>query len=156
MDNLFLSAMDTNQQMEIQEIKANKEFARRLINDLDKVFQTNYEIEDDKDSVSIYMRTSSSHSQYGAFKFFINKNGIKFVSKNLGYYSGTQFKNLGELYEKYKGNGTKADENFLNENTTRHGWVSFNIPINRNGDNLNETLKDIMYIMEQNGYRKRF
>jgi hypothetical protein len=47
-DNLFLNAMDIDQQSSIKEIKANKEFLLKLIADLDKVFQTNYEIIDEQ------------------------------------------------------------------------------------------------------------
>ena len=74
----------------------------------------------------------------------------------MGYYETKQFKELGGLYEKYKGNGTTCDENFLLEGSSRHGFVNFVIPIYRNGDNLKESLRDIIYIMEQNQYYKRF
>jgi hypothetical protein len=155
-NNLFLDAMDSEQQKAIDEIKANKTFAKQLINDLDKVFQTNYEITDDQDSVVIRMKRYVSNNWYGSFSFIVNKNGIKFRSSNLGYYKCTQFKELGGLYEKYKGNGTTCDSNFMLEGSTRHGFVNFVIPINRNGDNLKESLRDIVYLMEQNQYNKRF
>jgi hypothetical protein len=155
-NNLFLDAMDTDQQRAIDEIKANKAFALQLIYDLDRVFQTNYEILDDQDSVVIRMKRSVGSNWYGSFSFVVNKEGIKFRSSNLGYYESKQFKGLGGLYEKYKGNGTTCDSNFLLEGGTRHGFVNFVIPINRNGDNLKESLKDIIYLMEQNQYHKRF
>lgn len=154
-DNLFLDAMDTDQKRAIDDTKANKHFALQLINDLDKVFQTNYQIEDLENGVSIKMRTSPSSNMYGAFSFFADKNGIKFCSKNLGYYKCNQFKDLGWLYEKYKDNGTAADSGFLSERNG-HGFVQFVIPINRNSNNLKDALKDIMYLMEQDSYRKRF
>jgi hypothetical protein len=155
-NNLFLDAMDTDQQRAIDEIKANKAFALQLIYDLDRVFQTNYEVVDDQDSVLIRMKRSVGSNWYGSFSFIVNKNGIKFRSSNLGYYKCTQFKELGGLYEKYKCYGTTCDENFLREGTTRHGNVNFVIPINRNGDNLKDALRDIIYLMEQNQYHKRF
>jgi hypothetical protein len=156
MNNLFLDAMDTDQQKAIEEIKLNKQFALRLINDLDKVFQTNYEVIDDQDSVLIRMKKYPSSNWYGSFSFSVNKNGIKFRSSNLGYYYSTQFKGLGKLYEKYRGNGTTCDSNFLLEGTTRHGNVNFVIPIYRVGDDLKGALRDIIYLMEQNQYNKRF
>ena len=156
-DNLFIDAMDTDQQMSIQEIKANKQFALKLINDLDKVFQTNYQIEDEQDGVVIRMKRNPTNNWYHCFSFFVSKNGITFSCQNLGYYHSTQFKSLGGLYEKYKHNGqSTADSNMLLQGTSGHGWVKFNIKINRNGDNLKDTLKDIVYLMEQDQYKKRF
>ena len=156
-NNLFLDAMDTEQQTAIQDIKANKEFALQLIKDLDKVFQTNYEIVDDQDSVVIRMKRYVSSNWYGSFYFSVTKEGIRFRSTNLGYYECKQYKELGKLYEKYKSNGTTCDSNFLHEGSTRHGFVNFVIPIiYANGNELKQTLRDIIYLMEQNQYNKRF
>jgi hypothetical protein len=155
-NNLFLDALDTDQQRAIEEIKLNKAFALQLIYDLDKVFQTNYEILDDQDSVLIRMKRYVSNNWYNAFLFSVTKEGIKFKSTNLGYYECKQFKELGGLYEKYKGNGTTCDSNFLHEGSTRHGFVNFVIPIYRVGDDLKGALRDIVYLMEQNQYNKRF
>jgi hypothetical protein len=155
-NNLFLDAMDTDQQRAIDEIKLNKAFALQLINDLNKVFQTNYEIVDDQDSVVIRMKRYVSSNWYGSFYFSVTKEGIRFRSTNLGYYECKQYKELGKLYEKYKSNGTTCDSNFLHEGSTRHGFVNFVIPIYRNADNLKESLRDIVYLMEQNQYNKRF
>ena len=156
-DNLFLNAMDTDQQMSIQEIKENKQFALRLINDLDKVFQTNYAVEDGENGVVIRMKTSPSINWYHCFSFVVGKGGITFNCQNLGYYHTKQFKALGPLYEKYKGNGATVDNNVLHGGVLGgHGWFKFSLKINRNGDNLNDTLKDIIYLMEQNQYKKRF
>lgn len=155
-NNLFLDAMDTEQQKAIDEIKANKEFALKLIYDLDRVFQTNYEVVDDQMSVTIRMKRSPSNNWYRAFSFVATKDGINFYSSNLGYYNSTQFKSLGALYEKYKSNGTTCDTNFVMEGTSKHGFVNFRIPIYRVGDDLKQTLQDIIYLMEQEQYRKRF
>jgi len=155
-NNLFLDALDTDQQRAIEEIKLNKAFALQLIKDLDRVFQTNYEILDDQNSVLIRMKRYVSNNWYNAFLFSVTKEGIKFKSTNLGYYECKQFKELGGLYEKYKGNGTTCDSNFLHEGSTRHGFVNFVIPIYRVGDDLKGALRDIVYLMEQNQYNKRF
>jgi hypothetical protein len=156
MENLFLEALDENQAKAIEETKINKAFALRLVKDLDMLFNTNYMVEDLQNGVEITMRTSSSSTLYGCFKFVVNNNGIKFISKNLGYYKNSSFKNLGGLYEKYKHCGTTAEQNFLRDENTPHGFVYFNIPIRRDDVNLKETLKDIIYLMEQNQYKKRF
>lgn len=155
-ENLFFDAMDTDLQMAINETKLNKQFALQLINDLDAVFKTNYEGEDQRDSVVIRMKKYPTNNWYGSFSFSVTKVGITFHSKNLGYYHATQFKDLGGLYEKYKDNGAVAEPNFLKEGTSGFGYVSFNIRINRNGVNLKDALKDIVYLMEQDGYIKRF
>ncbi len=75
---------------------------------------------------------------------------------------------MGKLYEKYKDIGATADKGFL-DYTHRHGWVKFNIPIFRsdlhinlnlpkldNKERLLDTLKDIVYILEHNSYKKKF
>lgn len=155
-DNLFFEVLSTERQNEINAIKRNKAFALKLVNDLDKVFYTNFKIEDDQESVVIYMKANASYNLYGAFTFTATKNGINFRSKSLGYYKGTQFKNLGELYEKYKDTGTTADTGFLSDGKQPHGHVQFVIPINEGSQELSQTLRDIIYLMEQNQYKKRF
>lgn len=156
-NNLFLDAMDTEKQKAIDEIKLNKEFALKLIYDLDRVFQTNYEIVDEQNSVIIRMKRSPSNNWYRAFSFVATKDGIKFNATLLDYYS-----NVGKLYKKYKSSGSTAESNFLMEGTTQHGNVTFVIPISRNpqtiinGNNLKDALQDIVFIMEREQYRKRF
>jgi hypothetical protein len=151
-ENLFLDAMEIDQFAAIQEIKLNKVFALKLISDLDKIFQTNFSIKDEENGVLIYMRRYASNSS--RFRFIVQKSGISFRSESLGYYKCTQFKDLGVLYEKYKDSGTTAHSGFLS--SSGHGNVNFIIPIYRNGDNLLDTLKDIIYLMEQEGFLKRF
>ena len=68
-NNLFFDAMDSEKLKAIDEIKANKGFTLQLINDLDKVFQTNYEILDEQDCVIIRMKRSPSNNWYRAFSF---------------------------------------------------------------------------------------
>ena len=156
-NNLFFDAMDSEKLKAIDEIKANKGFTLQLINDLDKVFQTNYEILDEQDCVIIRMKRSPSNNWYRAFSFVATKEGIKFNAVLLDYYS-----HVGKLYKKYKSSGTTAEDNFFREGTTQHGNVSFVIPISRNpqtiinGNNLKDALRDIMFIMEREQYRKRF
>lgn len=157
MENLFLQAMNADKLSAINETKANKEFAMKLINDLSQVFHTNHIIEDGTDYSLISMKVSPSYIIYSQY-FNANKNGITFRTKSLGYYyykneklTGNRF--LGELYEKYKENGTTADSGFTDK---KHGYVDFRIPFQRNDTNLNNILKDIIYLMEREGFRKRF
>jgi hypothetical protein len=170
--NLFLESMDTDKVSAIQETKENKSFVLSLIRDLDKIFHTNFQIEDNTDSTTIRIKASSNNNNYGSYTFTANKNGINFNANCLGYYSvksgNDHIKPLGNLYEKYKDIGTTADKGFLGS-TYNHGWVNFKIPIYRsdlhinlnlpkldNKERLLDTLKDIIYILEHNSYTKRF
>lgn len=173
--NLFLEAMDVDKVNAIEETKENKNFALSLIKDLEKVFYTNFRIEDNTDYTIIRIKTSANNSDYGSYTFTANKDGIKFNAKCLGYYSvssgNDHIKPLGKLYEKYKDIGATADKGFL-DSTHRHGWVNFNIPIFRSdlltymkdthsekqkpNQRLLDTLKDIIYILEHNSYKKKF
>jgi hypothetical protein len=172
--NLFLESMDTDKVSAIQETKENKSFVLSLIRDLDKVFHTNFQIEDNTDSTTIRIKASSNNNNYGSYTFSANKNGINFNANCLGYYSvksgNDHIKPLGKLYEKYKDIGTTADANFLAKgDRSGFGWVNFKIPIYRsdlhinlnlpkldNKERLLDTLKDIIYILEHNSYTKRF
>ena len=170
--NLFLEAMDVDKVNAIEETKENKNFALSLIKDLEKVFYTNFRIEDNTDYTIIRIKTSANNNDYGSYTFTANKDGIKFNANCLGYYSvssgNDHIKPLGKLYEKYKDIGATADKGFL-DSTHRHGWVNFNIPIFRsdlhinlnlpkldNKERLLDTLKDIVYILEHNSYKKKF
>lgn len=146
-DNLFLQAMDPQEVVDINEIKLNKEFALRLISDLSKVFQTNHNVEDDKNHVQIKMKTSPNHNWYNCFSFTANKNGIIFSCDILTYQS-----RIGHLYNKYKENvGTKKERE--NDNFCT---FSIQIKIDRNDLRLNEKLKDIVELMNLKGFFKRF
>ena len=172
MQNLFLESMDADKVSAIQETKENKSFVLSLIRDLDKVFHTNFEIEDNTNSTTIRIKASANSNTYGSYTFTANKDGVKFNAKCLGYYSvssgNDHIKPLGKLYEKYENIGATADKGFL-DSTYRHGWVNFNIPIFRsdlhinlnlpkldNKERLLDTLKDIIYILEHNSYKKKF
>lgn len=64
---------------------------------------------------------------------------------------------LGELYERYKDYGGVADSGFLdNEDRNGHGHVGFKIPLVDGDVSLNQTLRDIVYLLEQDGYYKVF
>lgn len=172
MQNLFLESMDADKVSDIEKTKQNKSFILSLIRDLDKVFYTNFEIEDNTNSTTIRIKASANSNGYGSYTFTTNKHGVKFNAKCLGYYSvssgNDHIKPLGKLYEKYKDIGASADKSFL-DSTYRHGWVNFNIPIFPsdlhinlnlpkldNKERLLDTLKDIVYILEHNSYKKKF
>ena len=60
---------------------------------------------------------------------------------------------MGFLYEKYKETST-ADDSF--EVRRDHGRVTIRIKLDENDIELNNKLKDIVYLMEQNQFTKVF
>jgi hypothetical protein len=154
-DNLFISAMGIDKANEIDLIKSNKAFALRIISDLNQVFRTYHKVEDEQNSVTIRTKTSDTSNWYGSFSFIANAKGIKFNGHNLGYYSNSTFKPLGKIYEKYKETST-TDTNFLDEKSNGHGYCFISFFISENDPLLMDKLNDIVYLMEQNQYRKVF
>jgi len=155
-DNLFLNAIDSDKLNEINAIKRNKAFALRILNDLSKVFRTYEKIEDEYDSTSIDMKRTSTSNYYRCFSLVSNKKGLFFDAVCLGYYSVngvSSIKALGKLYEKYIDLST-ADDNFKVRHD--HGYVTIRIKLDENDIDLNEKLKDIVYLMEQNQFTKIF
>jgi hypothetical protein len=155
-DNLFLNAIDSDKLNDINAIKRNKAFALRILNDLSKVFRTYEKIEDEYDSTSIDMKRTSTSNYYSCFSLLSNKKGLFFNANCLGYYSvndGSSIKALGKLYEKYIDLST-ADDSFKNRHD--HGKVTIRIKLDENDIDLNDKLKDIVYLMEQNQFTKVF
>ena len=155
-ENLFLNAIDSDKLNEINVIKTNKAFALRIINDLKKVFRTYERIEDLYDSTSIDMKRTSTSNYYHCFSLLANKKGLFFIANCLGYYSvneGSSIKPLGFLYERYKELST-ADDNFKVRHD--HGQVVIRIKLDENDIELNNKLRDIVYLMEQNQFTKIF
>lgn len=152
-DNLFLNAMDSDKLNEINAIKDNKSFAMRILNNLSNVFRTYDKVQDECDRVVIYMKTSFTSNYYNAFTITVDKNGLFFNAYCLGYYKGGK-KPLGVVFEKYK-EWSKDTDNFVirPDNLNR---VVISIPLNRNDIDLNDKLKDIVYLMEQGQYVKIF
>lgn len=152
-DNLFLNAMDSDKLNEINAIKDNKSFAMRILNNLSNVFRTYDKVQDECDRVVIYMKTSFTSNYYNAFTIIADKNGLFFNAHCLGYYSGGK-KPLGVIFEKYK-QWSKDTDNFVSQ-PERLNRVVISIPLNRNDVDLNDKLKDIVYLMEQGQYVKIF
>lgn len=159
MDNLFLTAMDANKVTAIEQTKANKAFALRIINDLRRVFQVNEQTSDTENSCVIRIKAKSNYI-YQNNSFVANDKGVFFNFKSLGYYTVNTERNprimpLGKLYEKYKDTGSSAESRFLDP-TSRHGYVAFRIELEVNDVLLNDKLRDIVYLLEQDGYNKVF
>lgn len=174
--NLFLEAIGSEKISAINETKENKRFLLSLIEDLDKVFHTHYEISDKEDCVEIRIKPNKSYGYHGTYSFFASKNGVRFSARVLGYYEckDPNFKPIGKLYEKYKDFAATADKSFLKKDSIggAHGYVEFNIPLYRSdliismkdthsekqkpNERLVDTLKDIVYLLEKERYNKRF
>lgn len=152
-DNLFLNAMDSDKLNEINAIKDNKAFAMRILNNLSNVFRTYDKVEDECDRVVIYMKTSFTSNYYHSFTIIADKNGLFFNADCLGYYLGGK-KPLGVIFEKYK-EWSKDTDNFVSQ-PERLNRVVISIPLNRNDVDLNDKLRDIVYLMEQGQYVKIF
>ena len=150
MENLFLEAMSISERTEIDNTKANKDFARKLASDLSKVFQINLQISDSTDYSQIYVGTMSQ--RFNCPYFIAKKDGVTFNMSALGYRESTQFISLGELYEKYKETSI-ADNNFLG-NGSGHGYVQFSIKIPL--ENYTDVLRDIVKLFNQQRYSKVF
>jgi hypothetical protein len=166
MSNLFLQSMTDEQVGAIEKVKQNKVFTLRLIKDLGQIFHTNETVRDEQNSVRVSI-SAYGQNRYENFIFHANKNGVTFSGKVLGYrevdtVKSPHIKPLGALYEKYKTDGgsmfdgisTVADNEFLSDHG--HGEVQFTIKIEENSSNLQETLRDIIYLLEKESFKKRF
>jgi hypothetical protein len=162
-ENLFLQAMDTDKVLAIAETKQNKAFALRLVDNLNNVFHTHAKTEDGRDACTINIKAKEYYRDGSGHRFYANSEGVFFISEPSGYYEGGK-KPLGALYEKYKDCGvtidgefrkTAVDDSFLKKEQG-YGTVKLKIPIYRNDVNLNEKLRDIVYILERDNFDKKF
>jgi hypothetical protein len=168
-DNLFLLAMDTDKVLAISETKENKAFALRLVNNLNNVFHIHAKTEDYRNVCAIHIKAKAGYKDGYGHRFYVNSEGVFFISNSIGYYAvdtklNPHIKPLGALYEKYKDCGvtidnkfckTTVDDSFLKKERG-HGTVKLKILIYRNDVNLNDKLRDIVYILEQDHYDKKF
>jgi hypothetical protein len=151
MENLFLQVMTISEREEIDAIKANKTFAKRLVEDLSKVYKIHTEIRDDQKCSVVHIGSSASH-KYDKPIFMATKNGIKFSAKVLGYnncsFYGTE---LNDVY--LRNPNSKADKAFL-ENKNGHGFVELQIIIPL--ANYDTQLRDIMFALNLLNFNKNF
>ena len=151
--------MDADKVSKIEQTKLNKQFALRVIKDLARVFRVNEQINDGQNSCTIRIKAQPNYI-YQNNNFVANSDGVFFNFKALGYYAVDTERNplikpLGKLYEKYKDVGSSAESSFLDQKN-RHGYVSYRIPLQHNDALLNDKLRDIVYLLEQDGYNKVF
>jgi len=155
MENMFLQALSVDERLEIDNIKRNKFFALNLLKDLQEAYHAFVKVEDNQKSVVIHVDPTLNR-RTAAFRFIADKDGVRMCSKNLGYRTlkeGSKIPTLGKLYDKYKDFGTTAESGFLSE-THGHGFVNFIIPIV--SGNLNDTMRDIIYLLNFERFNRKF
>ena len=151
MENLFLQVMTISEREEIDAIKANKAFAKRLVEDLSRVYKIYAETRDDQNCSVVHIGHSASH-KYDKPIFIATKNGIKFSAKVLGYrdcsFYGTE---LNDVY--LRNSNSKADKGFLD---TKHGHGYVELEINIPLANYDTQLRDIMFALNLLRFSKNF
>ena len=93
MENLFLQVMTISEREEIDMIKANKTFAKRLVEDLSKVYKIYTETRDDSDYSVLHIGHSASH-KYDKPRFYADNKGIRFYARLLGYRNSQNYGTL--------------------------------------------------------------
>ena len=153
MDNLFLQAIGNDAVEKINKIKKNKEFLRRVINDLQQVY-TLYVSNEDQQNSTIYNIRKFANYRPTIF-FNANENGITFSTKLLGYRKcSTPSWELGWIIEKY--DTCKGDSSFNADVKKPHGWVDVKIEFTDVSGNLMEIIRDIAKILDHEKVSKKF
>jgi hypothetical protein len=151
MENLFLQVMTISEREEIEAIKANKSFTKRLVEDLSKVYKIYTETRDDQSCSVVYIGSSANH-KYDKPSFHADKNSIRFYTKVLGYRNSQNYGT--ELNDVYLRNpNSKADKSFL-ESNLGHGYVELRIDIPL--ANYDTQLRDIMFALNLLSFSKNF
>ena len=149
MENLVLQAIGNAKVERINKIKKNKEFLRRLINDLQQVYTLYVSNRDDEDSTTYHIKKQSNY--LNTIFFTADENGCRFRTKILGYRT-----NLGWLTDKY--DTCKGDNAFMSiENPNHcHGHVEVVINFTDVSANLMDIIKDITRILDHERVSKKF
>jgi hypothetical protein len=157
MENLFLEAMGTDVVEKINRIKKNKQFANKLISDLQNVYTIYVSNRDDTNSTIFNIKKFSNNID----TIFItaNEKGITFRTKMLGYRKcNTPSWELGWITDKY--DTCKGDANFMREGTylgtSTHGFVEVVINFTDYSANLMDIIRDITRILDYEKVAKRF
>ena len=149
MENLVLQAIGNAKVERINKIKKNKEFLRRLINDLQQVYTLYVSNRDDQDSTTYHIKKQSNY--LNTLFFTADENGCRFRTKVLGYRT-----NLGWITDKY--DTCKGDNAFMSiENPNHcHGFIEVVINFTDVSANLMDIIKDITRILDHERVSKKF
>jgi len=153
MENLFLEAMGTDVVEKINRIKKNKQFANKLISDLQNVYTIYVSNRDETNSTIFNIKKFSNNID----TIFItaNEKGIIFRTKMLGYRKcNTPSWELGWITDKY--DTCKGDANFMREGTSPHGHIEVVINFTDYSANLMDIIRDITRILDYEKVAKRF
>jgi predicted RNA binding protein with dsRBD fold (UPF0201 family) len=153
MENLVLQAIGNSEVEKINRIKKNKEFLKRLINDLQQVYTLYVSNRDDQNSTSYNIKKQSNYID--TIFFSADENGCRFRTKMLGYRKGAIPEwNLGWVIEKY--DTCKGDANFMREENAPHGHVDVEIKFTDVSGNLMDIIKDITRIFDHEKVSRKF
>ena len=153
MENLVLQALGNAEVEKINKIKRNKEFLRRLINDLQQVYTLYVSNRDDQNSTTYRIKKQSNYID--TIFFTADENGCRFRTKMLGYrVCNTPGWALGWIVEKY--DTCVGDDNFMRDTPQPHGHVEVLINFTDVSGNLMEIIKDITRILDHEKVSKKF
>jgi len=153
MENLVLQAIGDSEVEKINKIKKNKEFLRRLVNDLQQVYTLYVSNRDEQNSTSYGIKKQSNYID--TIFFTADENGCRFRTKMLGYRKGARPEwNLGWIVEKY--DTCKGDDSFMSNVSQPHGHVEVLINFTDVSANLMDIIKDITRIFDKEQISKKF
>lgn len=155
MENLVLQALGNDEVERINKIKKNKEFLRRLINDLGNVYHLYLSNRDDGNSTTYHIKKQSNYID--TIFFTADENGCKFSTKILGYrVCDTKSWELGWIIDKY--DTCKGDKAFMSIENPKycHGYVEVEINFTEGSANLMDIIKDITRIFDREKISKKF
>ena len=153
MENLVLQAIGDSEVEKINKIKRNKEFLRRLVNDLQQVYTLYVSNRDEQNSTSYGIKKQSNYID--TIFFTADENGCRFRTKILGYRKGARPEwNLGWIVEKY--DTCKGDDSFMSNVSQPHGHVEVLIEFTDVSANLMDIIKDITRIFDKENISKKF
>ena len=153
MENLVLQAIGDSEVEKINKIKRNKEFLRRLVNDLQQVYTLYVSNRDEQNSTSYRIKKQSNYID--TIFFTADENGCRFRTKILGYRKGARPEwNLGWIVEKY--DTCKGDDSFMSNVSQPHGHVEVLIEFTDVSANLMDIIKDITRIFDKENISKKF
>lgn len=150
MENLVLQALGNDEVERINKIKKNKEFLRRLINDLGNVYHLYLSNVDSQNSSKYNIKKQSNY--INTIFFNANEDGCKFSTKILAVKKSSNPKwEMGWILEKY--DTCKAEKSFHDNN---HGYIEVEIKFTENSPNLMDIIKDITRIFDHEKVSKKF
>ena len=153
MENLVLQAIGDSEVEKINKIKKNKEFLRRLVNDLQQVYTLYVSNRDEQNSTSYNIKKYPN--SIDTIFFSADENGCRFRTKMLGYRKGARPEwNLGWIVDKY--DTCKGEPSFMREENAPHGFVEVLINFTDVSANLMDIIRDIARILDHEKVSKKF